>query len=169
MQPAYQEYAARFGMVSLLLVPLRVRGRVVAVLGVSRDEPPELDDVDERFVVQIGAVIAVALDNDRCCARPAPRSRSRTARTSPLTGRRCRTRSPACRTGGSCSSGCTRSCRATGRTWRCSSSTSTASSTSTTPTATLPATRPSWRSRAACGPSSPTRGSGDGRRWPAWR
>jgi diguanylate cyclase (GGDEF)-like protein len=65
MQPAYQEYAARFGMVSLLLVPLRVRGRVVAVLGVSRDEPPVLDDEDERFVTQIGAVVAVALDNDR--------------------------------------------------------------------------------------------------------
>ena len=65
MQPAYQAYAARFGMVSLLLVPLRVRGRVVAVLGVSRDEPPVLDDEDERFVAQIGAVIAVALDNDR--------------------------------------------------------------------------------------------------------
>ena len=65
MQPAYQEYAARFGMVSLLLVPLRVRGRVVAVLGVTRDEPPMLDDADERFVTQIGAVIAVALDNDR--------------------------------------------------------------------------------------------------------
>ena len=65
MQPAYRSYAARFGMVSLLLVPLRVRGRVVAVLGVSRDEPPELDDDDERFVTQIGAVIAVALDNDR--------------------------------------------------------------------------------------------------------
>jgi GAF domain-containing protein len=35
------------------------------VLGVSRDEPPLLDDEDERFVAQIGAVIAVALDNDR--------------------------------------------------------------------------------------------------------
>ena len=65
MQPVYREYAERFGMVSLLLVPLRVRGRVVAVLGVSRDEPPALTDEDERFVVQIGAVIAVALDNDR--------------------------------------------------------------------------------------------------------
>ena len=65
MQPAYQQYAARFGMVSLLLVPLRVRGRVVAVLGVTRDEAPLLDDEDERFVTQIGAVIAVALDNDR--------------------------------------------------------------------------------------------------------
>ena len=65
MQPAYQAYAATFGMVSLLLVPLRVRGRVIAVLGVTRDEPPELDDEDERFVTQIGAVIAVALDHDR--------------------------------------------------------------------------------------------------------
>ena len=65
MQPVYQQYARRFGMVSLLLVPLRVRGKVVAVLGVSRDEPPELDDVDAGFVAQMGAVIAVALDNDR--------------------------------------------------------------------------------------------------------
>ena len=65
MQPAYRQYAATFGMVSLLLVPLRVRGRVVALLGVSRDEPPVLDEEDERFVSQIGAVVAVALDNDR--------------------------------------------------------------------------------------------------------
>ena len=65
MQPTYQRYAATFGMVSLLLVPLLVRGRVVAVLGVTRDEPPLLDDEDQRFVAQIGAVIAVALDNDR--------------------------------------------------------------------------------------------------------
>ena len=41
MQPAYRDYAARFGMVSLLLVPLRVRGTVVAVLGVDR--PDEVD------------------------------------------------------------------------------------------------------------------------------
>ena len=65
MQPAYQEYARTFGMVSLLLTPLRVGGRVIAVLGVTRDEAPELGDDDERFVAQIGAVIAVALDHDR--------------------------------------------------------------------------------------------------------
>ena len=33
MQPAYQEYARAHGMVSLVVVPLRVRGTTVALLG----------------------------------------------------------------------------------------------------------------------------------------
>ena len=65
MQPAYQEYFSRHGMVSLVVAPLRVRGTTVALLGVSRDSGWPHDDADRLFVVQVGAVIAVALDNDR--------------------------------------------------------------------------------------------------------
>ena len=65
MQPAYQEYFSRYGMVSLVVAPLRVRGTTVALLGVSRDRGLPHDDADRLFVIQVGAVIAVALDNDR--------------------------------------------------------------------------------------------------------
>jgi diguanylate cyclase (GGDEF)-like protein len=63
MQPAYQAYIRAHGMVSLVLVPLRVRGATVALLGVSRDASPEHDAADVAFVTQMGAVVAVALDN----------------------------------------------------------------------------------------------------------
>ncbi len=65
MQPAYREYAAWYGMSSLVIVPLRVAGRTVALLGVSRDSPPEHDEDDRRLVAQVAAVVAVALDNER--------------------------------------------------------------------------------------------------------
>ena len=65
MQPAYQEYFRVHGMVSLVIVPLRVRGATVAILGVSRDELPAHTAEDIRFCAQVGAVVAVALDNER--------------------------------------------------------------------------------------------------------
>ena len=65
MQPAYREYARRYGMASLMIVPLRVAGRTVALLGVSRDRPPEHDQSDQRLVEQVAAVVAVALENER--------------------------------------------------------------------------------------------------------
>jgi diguanylate cyclase (GGDEF)-like protein len=65
MQPAYQEYFRVHGMVSLVIVPLRVRGAPVAILGVSRDELPSHSEQDIRFCAQVGAVVAVALDNQR--------------------------------------------------------------------------------------------------------
>ena len=65
MLPAYQEYFSRHGMVSLVVAPLRVRGTTVALLGVSRDDGEAHDEDDRLFVTQVGAVIAVALDNDR--------------------------------------------------------------------------------------------------------
>ena len=69
MQPAYQEYFRVHGMVSLVIVPLRVRGAPVAVLGVSRDELPGHSQEDIRFCAQVGAVVAVALDNERLLAQ----------------------------------------------------------------------------------------------------
>ena len=65
MQPAYREYVRRHGMISLVVAPLRVRGCTVALLGVSRDAGSPHDEADQRFVAQVGAVVAVALDNDR--------------------------------------------------------------------------------------------------------
>ena len=65
MQPAYQDYAREHGMVSLLVLPLKVRGVVVALLGVSRDSEPGHDEGDVVFVQQMGSVVAVALEHDR--------------------------------------------------------------------------------------------------------
>ena len=69
MQPAYQEYFRVHGMVSLTIIPLRVRGAPVAILGVSRDELPSHSEEDIRFCAQVGAVVAVALDNERLLAQ----------------------------------------------------------------------------------------------------
>ncbi|HEX4018596.1 MAG TPA: EAL domain-containing protein [Frankiaceae bacterium] len=69
MQPAYQEYFRVHGMVSLVIVPLRVRGAPVAILGVSRDELPAHTEQDIRFCAQVGAVVAVALDNEHLLAQ----------------------------------------------------------------------------------------------------
>ncbi len=69
MQPGYQEYFRVHGMVSLVIVPLRVRRAPVALLGVSRDELPAHSEEDVRFCAQVGAVVAVALDNQRLLAQ----------------------------------------------------------------------------------------------------
>ena len=95
MRPAYQEYFSRYGMVSLVIVPLRVRGSTVALLGVSRDAGRPHDDDDRLFVTQVGAVVAVALDNDRLLRllreqlqdqRRAGAAAQRAAYSDPLTG-----------------------------------------------------------------------------------
>ena len=54
----------QFGLSSLLMIPLRARGRAVGVLGVCRDEGrPPYDDDDVLFAQRVGAQIALALDN----------------------------------------------------------------------------------------------------------
>jgi diguanylate cyclase (GGDEF)-like protein len=65
MQPTYQDYMDRWGMVSLVIVPLQVRGRVVGLLGLSKDAEPGHGPGDRVFLEQIAAVVAVALENDR--------------------------------------------------------------------------------------------------------
>ena len=95
MQPVYQEYFSRHGMVSLVIAPLRVRSTTVALLGVSRDAGEPHDDDDRLFVTQVGAVVAVALDNDRLLhllreqlhdQRRAGAAAQRAAFSDPLTG-----------------------------------------------------------------------------------
>ena len=61
---AYRPYYQEFGLSSLLMIPLRARGRAVGILGVCRDEGrPPYDDDDVLFAQQVGAQIALALDN----------------------------------------------------------------------------------------------------------
>ena len=95
MLPAYREYFSRHGMVSLVVAPLRVRGSTVALLGVSRDAGQAHDEGDQLFVTQVGAVVAVALDNDRLLhllreqlqdQRRAGAAAQRAAYSDPLTG-----------------------------------------------------------------------------------
>jgi len=63
---AYRPYYARFGLSSLLMVPLRARGRAVGVLGVCRDAGrPPYDDEDVLFAHRVSAQIALAVDNAR--------------------------------------------------------------------------------------------------------
>jgi diguanylate cyclase (GGDEF)-like protein len=60
----YRPYYARFGLSSLLMVPLRARDRAVGVLGVCRDEGrPPYDEDDVLFAHRVGAQIALAVDN----------------------------------------------------------------------------------------------------------
>ncbi|MDX6221449.1 MAG: diguanylate cyclase [Frankiales bacterium] len=61
---AYRPYYARFGLSSLLMVPLRARDRAVGILGVCRDEGrPPYDEDDVLFAHRVGAQIALAVDN----------------------------------------------------------------------------------------------------------
>jgi diguanylate cyclase (GGDEF)-like protein len=62
----YRPYYAQFGLSSLLMVPLRARGKAVGILGVCRDEGrPPYDEDDVLFARRVGAQIALALDNAR--------------------------------------------------------------------------------------------------------
>jgi diguanylate cyclase (GGDEF)-like protein len=60
----YAEYFAIWGLTSMILVPLRARGHLLGVLGVSRDSGghPYTDD-DLSFVTRVGVQLALALDN----------------------------------------------------------------------------------------------------------
>ncbi|MDX6257611.1 MAG: diguanylate cyclase [Frankiales bacterium] len=60
----YRPYYARFGLSSLLMVPLRARDRAIGILGVCRDEGrPPYDEDDVLFAHRVGAQIALAVDN----------------------------------------------------------------------------------------------------------
>ena len=64
IDPAYRPYYARFGLSSLLMVPMRARDRAIGVLGVCRDEGrPPYDEDDVLFAQRVGAQIGLALDN----------------------------------------------------------------------------------------------------------
>jgi PAS domain S-box-containing protein len=66
VQPEYRGYLDRFGMSSLLIVPLRARGHILGTLGLSRDQPgrPYTDD-DLRFLQELADRAGLAIDNLR--------------------------------------------------------------------------------------------------------
>ena len=64
--PAYGEYFRRWGLSSMVLVPLRARGQLLGLLGVSRDASGvPYDDDDLTFAIRVGGQLALALDNAR--------------------------------------------------------------------------------------------------------
>jgi GAF domain-containing protein len=70
---AYLAYFRRWGLASMVLVPLRARDRLLGLLGVSRDAAgAPYDDPDLAFAVRVGTHLSLALDNARLsprCAR----------------------------------------------------------------------------------------------------
>jgi signal transduction histidine kinase len=66
IKPEYWPYLERYGIHSLLIVPLRLRERVIGVLGMSRDAPgqPYTPD-DQVFLQSLADHAALAIDNAR--------------------------------------------------------------------------------------------------------
>jgi hypothetical protein len=66
IKPEYHSYLDRFGMASLLLVPLRARGRLLGTLGMSRDKPgrPYTAD-DQAFLQDLADRAGLAIENLR--------------------------------------------------------------------------------------------------------
>jgi PAS domain S-box-containing protein len=66
MQPEYQSYLDRFGMYSLMVVPLRVQGVAIGTLGVSRETPDRpYTDADQTFLQDLADRAAQAIENAR--------------------------------------------------------------------------------------------------------
>lgn len=61
----YQAEAVREGIVSMLSVPIRLRGEVIGVMRMYTAEPREFGDEDIEFVEAIANLGAIALDNAR--------------------------------------------------------------------------------------------------------
>ncbi|HTI13572.1 MAG TPA: GAF domain-containing protein [Dictyobacter sp.] len=65
----YSAAAAEEGLVSLLCVPLEVRGRTIGVLRVYTAAPQEFQDKDREFLAVLGSLAAQAIENARLYAR----------------------------------------------------------------------------------------------------
>ncbi len=64
IHPNIRAYFARWGLASMIVVPLRPRGTLRGLVGVSRESADApYDEEDERFVARVGTQIALALDN----------------------------------------------------------------------------------------------------------
>lgn len=59
----YKEAAAREGIVSLLCVPLEVRGQAIGVLRVYTDEPSTFSKDDIQFLSVLASLAALAIEN----------------------------------------------------------------------------------------------------------
>jgi PAS domain S-box-containing protein len=66
IKPEFLPYLDRFGMASLLIVPLRARGRLLGTLGVSRDQPGRAyTENDQAFLQDLADRAGLAIENAR--------------------------------------------------------------------------------------------------------
>jgi PAS domain S-box-containing protein len=66
IKPEYRPYPERFGMYSLLIVPLRAQGRVIGTLGLVRDHPGQPYTADDQvFLQDLADRAALAIANAR--------------------------------------------------------------------------------------------------------
>ena len=66
IKPEYHAYHARFGTYSVLIVPLRVRGRILGVLSIARETPGRPNTLaDQALVQELADRAAVAIENAR--------------------------------------------------------------------------------------------------------
>jgi GAF domain-containing protein len=61
----YQEAARREGLISLLCVPLEVRGEAIGVLRVYTGEPTTFNDNDVQFLTVLASLAALSIENAR--------------------------------------------------------------------------------------------------------
>jgi PAS domain S-box-containing protein len=66
IKPEYLPYLDHFGIASLLIVPLRARGRILGTLGVSRDRPGRPYTLDDQtFLQDLADRAGLAIENAR--------------------------------------------------------------------------------------------------------
>ncbi len=69
IKPEYRPYLEHFGMASLLIVPLRARGRILGTIGLSRDRPGRpYTEADQQFLQELADRAGLALENARLFA-----------------------------------------------------------------------------------------------------
>ena len=64
IKPEYHPYLDRFGMSSVLIVPLRARGRILGTVGISRDKPGRpYTEQDQGFLQDLADRAGLAIDS----------------------------------------------------------------------------------------------------------
>jgi GAF domain-containing protein len=64
IHPAYRPWMNRYGASSLVVLPMRARGRVIGAIGATRDRGrPRYTEFDVDFMQALADIAAVALDN----------------------------------------------------------------------------------------------------------
>jgi signal transduction histidine kinase len=70
VKPEYRPYLDRFGMASVLIVPVRARGRILGTLGLSRDRPGNAYTQDDQIFLQdLADRAGMAIENARLFAQ----------------------------------------------------------------------------------------------------